>query len=434
MRSEWKLTLAAALGWLGTPAWAQQPLEAFVRAASERATDVQIAQVDTRSARADRLGSVGGLLPQLSMTGGYTRNQQAVEASFPVEDGSLQTATIQAKDQLDATARVELALVDLPAWSHYLASDRRVLAAEAQQIAVRTQVVGAVVESWFRHASARRVEAATQTAQRTAEEVLAAVESREQAGLATVLDVERSRADVARAQQRAAEAELEVALSRRQLEVLSGLTPAGEDAEVPDPRGEDGPLESWIARIDQVPAVRAAEATVRAARSDTVSASTQLLPAVSAFATERWTNAAGFGPDFLWSAGVQARWNLDLVRPAELEARSAARARADLVARQARETAATTLHDSWVRVRSLSVRVQAARRAEEASTRAATIARARYDAGTGSALELSQAERDRFDAEVERIRADADLHVARRSLRLAAGLPPDPTLSAGGTP
>jgi outer membrane protein TolC len=48
-------------------------------------------------------------------------------------------------------------------------------------------------------------------------------------------------------------------------------------------------------------------------------------------------------------------------------------------------------------------------------------ARQRYQAGTATQLDLLQAQRDAFNADVARIQADADLVNARAQLRLSAG-------------
>ena len=52
---------------------------------------------------------------------------------------------------------------------------------------------------------------------------------------------------------------------------------------------------------------------------------------------------------------------------------------------------------------------------------AADSARDRYQAGATIQLELLQAQRDAFAADVSRIQADADLVNARAQLRLASG-------------
>ena len=88
---------------------------------------------------------------------------------------------------------------------------------------------------------------------------------------------------------------------------------------------------------------------------------------------------------------------------------------------RARRNSETAIIESWHRVRSSIARARASRAAEVASERAAEVARARYEAGTGTQLEVSQSERDLFAAQVARIQAHADLRVARLALRLRSG-------------
>lgn len=407
----------------GATARAQQPLDVFLSASESVAADAVLAELSADAARS-RVGSAGGaLLPSLSLSGGYTRNQEEVSASFPGDDGVLQSAVITARDQLDATARVELALVDVSAWSRYLRARADAGAADARALTARMDVHVAVITAWHRLVASRALVDSAAVSRDTARANLDVVRAREAAGLASMLDVERARADGLTAEQVLAEAELEVALASRQLEQLTGITPDASPARLPDP-GEEAPLEAWLARVDALPAVDAADADVLAARRAQLAAVGQLLPSVSVFAAERFTNASGFGPSALWSAGVQARWALDFTRRADAAVEGASLASARVRAERARADVQTALHDSWHRARSLAVRVGAARAAEQASERGASIARARWDAGTGNQLEVSQAERDLLSARVARIRAEADLSVARLTLRLRAGLPP----------
>ena len=57
----------------------------------------------------------------------------------------------------------------------------------------------------------------------------------------------------------------------------------------------------------------------------------------------------------------------------------------------------------------------------QVSSHAAAQARERYRAGTITQLDLLQAQRDAFNAEVSRIQSDADLVNARAQLRLSTG-------------
>jgi len=66
------------------------------------------------------------------------------------------------------------------------------------------------------------------------------------------------------------------------------------------------------------------------------------------------------------------------------------------------------------------------------SKHGADIALDRYKAGSATQLDLLQAQRDAFTAEVSRIQADADLANSRAQLRLSVGKPLD-NVSANAT-
>lgn len=407
------------------PAAAQQPLQDFLSAAETHAVDARVADADLGVARAARAEASGAWLPRVSANAGYTRNQVAVEATFPDDQGNLQTVTISAKDQLEASARVDVPLIDVPAWSRSAAAGATVNASEHRLDVAKRQVALQVTQAWFRLVAARNVAGAAKAAAETASSTSSWIDSRLQAGLADELELQRSLADRARSEEAVAEAQLEVALASRQLRVLTGLEPDDAVPELQDPLGEEPALERWLIRVDRVAEVRAAEADARSARAQRTAAGSALVPAVGAFASERWTNASGFGPQSLWSAGVQASWSLDVARPAAIAGANQAVIRASQQQTAVQEDVETQVIEAWHRVTSLTARVTATRAAEAASTRAAEVARAGFEAGTRSQLELSQAERDRFQAQVDRIRAEADLHVQRRALRMTVDLPPD---------
>ncbi len=69
-------------------------------------------------------------------------------------------------------------------------------------------------------------------------------------------------------------------------------------------------------------------------------------------------------------------------------------------------------------------RLVAARAARAAAERAVNVARTGRDAGTITPLELLEAERDQFSAEVSALEAEAALEAARGQLRLLAGESP----------
>ena len=86
-----------------------------------------------------------------------------------------------------------------------------------------------------------------------------------------------------------------------------------------------------------------------------------------------------------------------------------------------RLVARDAIHRQWETVEADIARSRSARVGQTAATHAVEQAHDRYQAGTITQLDLLQAQRDSFAADVARIQADADLVNARAQLRLAAG-------------
>jgi outer membrane protein TolC len=79
------------------------------------------------------------------------------------------------------------------------------------------------------------------------------------------------------------------------------------------------------------------------------------------------------------------------------------------------------IHQQWNTVVAGFAKSRAARAGRQAALEAAEQARVRYAVGNITQLDLLQAQRDAFTADVTRIQADAELANARVQLRLASG-------------
>jgi len=88
---------------------------------------------------------------------------------------------------------------------------------------------------------------------------------------------------------------------------------------------------------------------------------------------------------------------------------------------RARLAASDAINADWNSVKAAIARSQSARAELAASKHAADLALDRYKAGAATQLDLLQAQRDAFSAEVARIQADADLANSRAQLRLSVG-------------
>jgi outer membrane protein TolC len=77
--------------------------------------------------------------------------------------------------------------------------------------------------------------------------------------------------------------------------------------------------------------------------------------------------------------------------------------------------------EAWQRVATNIVKARAARAQLVANEAALRIAQDRYAIGASTQLDVMQAQRDAFAADVARIQADLDLAQTRALLRLASG-------------
>src|SRR2546425_12569213 len=181
-------------------------------------------------------------------------------------------------------------------------------------------------------------------------------------------------------------------------------------------------LSLFLKDVVALPSVAAAAANTHAAALEADVRRLALAPIIAGAFTEMGTNAPGFiGHDWSYRAALTATWSFDLTRIGDIRAQDAA-----VGATRARELRATlaardAIHREWNTIAAGIARSRSARAGKEAAFHAAEQARERYRAGTITQLDLLQAQRDAFNAEVSRIQADADLVNARAQLRLSSG-------------
>ena len=411
-------SLVALLLLTVAPARAQQPMQEFVEAARAGALDAQAAQAALDVARSQTDEARARLLPTLVASAAYTRNEIEVAVQLSPE----RRAVISPYDQLDARFTLSVPILDISSWSTFFAAEAAADAAEERTEATDDDVEAAVVQLWHQVVATRAVLTAAERSLEVAEQARANAAARVEVGVSPQLDLARAEAESARARQIVAEARLADRLASRNLAILTGLVPTAGAAALPEADLADpGELESWLAELERRPGVRAAERSRRSAELAADASWQTLLPVISGTGIERITNAAGFGPNSVWSLAITATWTLDFVRPATIGTRDAQLSSARIAEARALQLAATQIVEAWERVRSLIVRAEAAQAQLVATTRAAEDARVRYEAGAGTQIEVIQAERDLFSAEVARIQAHADLRVAREVLRIRSG-------------
>jgi hypothetical protein len=114
-----------------------------------------------------------------------------------------------------------------------------------------------------------------------------------------------------------------------------------------------------------------------------------------------------------FTAQVSTVWSLDYTSYAQARARSNAAAASRVRVDRAAQLQAELIADAADRIEVQGVRARAATAEEAAAVRAVALWRDRLASGTGTLLEVVQAERDALTATAGRIQTAADLAYAR---------------------
>ncbi len=415
--------LALALSSLLPPAeaLATQPLSAFLRQAETSNLDAREGRAIAEQSEAEAEAAFGRLLPSFTARGTYTRNQEEAAITLP---GSGQEIVITPRDQFDAALRAEVLLLDLGSYHRYRAGQARAASSSERTAVTKKSVARAVAQAYYEFIAASALVGSARQSLTVSESNYEFVSTRHGAGVATALDLESARANVERARRDVSDAELSVALAGRRLSTLSGLAPTPADGLPEDDLRAEAPLNAFMKGLDTSPEVRASRAGLEAAAQERKAANSALVPTVTASAEERFTNAAGFsGKNAYYVLQLNATWRLDYPLFATRDAREAGERVEQVRMDRARQTLADEIYAAHERVGAGIVKSRATRAQAEAARRTAELVSDRYQAGAATQLDVTQAQRDAFLADVSRIQADAELAFARASLRVAADLP-----------
>ncbi len=287
-----------------------------------------------------------GYLPQLTVSGAYTRNQYSASIPFPVysqvrtrtgpagTDGNpndppqfasqlpgtastdfLATITedvsLQKLNQL--TGQVELTQTIFSA--QLIASIRAAYAGEdvakATTESVRRDILFGVAQAYYGVASLKRTLEVAQALLEIAQRQERDARVRYQAGTIAKVGLLRAEIDRARAEQDLKRARNAYESARLGLAVLINRDPDFDITDPPEPPLPQNPSELEDRALRDRPDVQAARSNVSVARATRNSAAARYLPTVGAFGRYFVTNIGGFtGQDRYWVAGVQAQWQL----------------------------------------------------------------------------------------------------------------------------
>lgn len=398
-----------------------EDVKTFLDAAEQGNVDRRISIEQRNRAAAEYRQAWTSLFPSLSASAGWTHNQYPALFKNPLTG---QDVVIIPTDQFDAALRFDLPLIDVQRWFRMSTAGAAQASAELRELVTRDAVRRQVLASFYGYAASLAVMESAKKSADVASEQLKLTEIRASVGTVTELDLLRARAEVARTRQLVADTVSLVATSRRTVRTLTGLEPP-EALPLPvDDVTPSAPLPEMEARIEELPAVKAADKDAQAAGTIATASKLALVPSVSAQFTQRFTNATGFqGQAGTYNAGVNLTWRLDVPTFMGMQAQSANEQAALLLGERTRLQARDQVNSDWQRLQAALIKIEAAAAQVEAARRATEVAKVRYAAGVATQVDVIQAERDVFGAEVSQIQARTELATARASLRISAALP-----------
>jgi len=411
---------------LGTSSASAQTLKEFLDAADTNNVDHRVTIEQRNKAAADFRAAWTAMLPYFTAQGSYTHNQYAAEASLPNGMGGVTKLVIQPADQVAGTFRFDLPLIDTTRWFRAAAADSAREGAQFRELVTRDLVRRQVAASYFGYAASLAVLQSARRSVDVAEAQLKLMEVRSSAGSSTELDLLRSKAEVARTRQTVADAVSLVATSKRTLRTLTGVEPADDIAIPADDVHPEADLASLEGRIEELPALKAAGADRDGANRAATLSKLAIVPIVGAQFTEQVTNATGFtGKATAFNTGLYFQWRLDVPTFMNMQSQDSTVATADLAIDRARLQARDQVNADYQRLTAALTKIDSARAQVEAARRAAQVAKDRYAAGVATQVDVIQAERDLFSAEVGQIQARTELATARASLHISAAMPLD---------
>lgn len=405
-------------------------LDQLIALAQTRNLDLRLAEARVREARALRAGAVASLWPQLDAAADFSRGRSTQNAGATRSDASLGASVSW---ELDLFGRLR---------SEQRAALAELQASEADRDAVRLTLLAEVARSYLEYRLYRTQHELTVKTAQAQESTLRITQARFKQGMGNRLDVERAisllantRAQVPQAQE-LAEAAFHrlVLLTAGTPDGLAALLPAGAQA-LPD-----SDLQSVLLTPTQVlsqrPDVRAAERRLLAASESRGAAEALRYPQLNlsaliglesddvgellAHGTRSWSFGAGLLAPLFDFGRIRAAID---VADARQQQAWLGYERSVRTALQEAQTALVRYTQGKLRQAELSTSVAAARNA-------ATLARRQYTAGALSLLDVLDAERSLYEAELAWSQATAEVSLRLVSLYQTMGVvPPLPPVS-----
>jgi multidrug efflux system outer membrane protein len=400
-----------------------EQLHALLNEALANNLDVRIAAARVDEARAALGTSRLQQLPQLDVVGSVSRTRTS---QYLLRPG-------QAPLQTVASAQVDVGF-ELDLWGRLRrgseAARADLLASDYAKRTVLIDLVSGVATDYFNLGALREQLAITRRTVATRQKLLELTRAKHDSGTISGLDVASVEAQLATARLAIPQQELAIARTEEQLSLLLGRYPdaIGAVSELrPQSLAPTPPAGLPAALLGRRPDVQRAEQQLVAANARSGAALAALLPTISLTgAFGRMSAELGqllTSPGLAWSAGSGLLLPLlDSSRGGYQKRLADARRReAELGYRQVVQRALGEVADALIGCEKQVEIEQAQREQVEALQRASTIARSRYEVGAASYVDVVNADRDLFGAELALAAARRDSLLTTVQLYRALG-------------
>lgn len=425
---------------VAVPAAAQTPepvpvltLQEALDLAARNNETAGIAQARLDRAKALRREAYATLLPDVTVTGTYTRRSREVTRDI---DG--ESVVIQARDALAGNATVDVALFDARTFPVARAASRSLHAQEFESFDLRRALAFDVAESYFAVLSAERLRDAATRRIGVAEATVGDAQVKLEAGLASRNELTRVELELATAQLARTEAENSVRTNRLLLGFLIGA-PADRPLVEGGPSLLDATTPEEIEREAERlrPDLQAAALRAEALRLLAQEPLLRILPTLDLQGIYRGTNEAGLsGNDTDWNVAATLTWEVfdGGVRYAQAAARRAEFREASLATDQLRRLIGLEIRTARADLDTARAALEQAQVRARVAEQNAEEVRVRFGEGLATGLEQADAVVSAFEAEAELARQRFALRLAELSLLQAVGrwpsTPPPPPPAA----
>ena len=402
-------------------------------AAAQNNLQLRAAAFDVAVAQAQFAQARGGRLPQVALSGTYTRSQEQAGQTLSIPNPfgptpPVITVMLPAPDPTVIVLRVGL---QYPLYTGGRAESQIALAeanlhgAKAVFERAAQQIVFAAQQAYLQALLATENVIAAQGALEQADESLRVARARLQAGVAPDFDVLQAEVAVANAEQTMVRTRTSVRNAHAGLDALLNLpldTPLAP-TDTLEPRPVSGTLQTAIARaLSARPELAEVQARAAAARASIELAASGGRPNV-AIGADYAVSGSASSLNGNWSATLAVTLSLfdggitrERIREAELRLRQLTTLEAER-----RQRIELEVRQAWLALEQASAELTAASRGVQQAREAARIAGVRYQAGVGTSLEILSAQSTLAQAEFGLASARFNQNLARIQLFLAAG-------------